>query len=103
MTLGKLSFDGVVAALNGGAPVVLGLVITEAFYRPDAAGRVPDRPPDTGRGGHAVLAVGHGVDGTGSPELLIRNSWGEAWGIGGYAWLPRAYVDRQLHETAVLT
>lgn len=98
---GTLDFDGVVAALDAGAPVVLGLVITDAFYRPDAAGAIADVTPDIERGGHAVLAIGHGADAGGEAALLIRNSWGEGWGSGGHAWLPRAYVERQLHETAV--
>jgi C1A family cysteine protease len=83
MTPGALNLDGVVTALDAGAPVVLGLVITDAFYRPEGAGRVPDRTPDIERGGHAVLAVGHGVDSKGEPALLIRNSWGPGWGQGG--------------------
>lgn len=100
---GKFIFNDVIAALDRGRPIILGLVITDAFYRPDALGRVPDQNPDTERGGHAVLAIGHGVGIGGTPALLIRNSWGEGWGLGGYAWLSRTYVDRQLHETAVLT
>jgi len=103
MTPVTLSFDGVVATVDGGTPVVLGLVITDAFFRPDGDGRIPDRTSDIERGGHAVLAVGHGVDSRGEPSLLIRNSWGRGWGQGGHAWLTRAYVDRQLHETALLT
>lgn len=104
MTLGALDAAGILAALDAGTPVVLGLVITDAFYRPDGAGRVAVRAPDIERGGHAVLAVGYGTDsGTGEAALLIRNSWGPGWGRGGYAWLSRAYVDRQLHETALLT
>ena len=99
---GMLGFDGVVAALDAGAPVVLGLVITDAFFRPDASGSVADVAPDIERAGHAVLAVGHGTNAGGSPALLIRNSWGDGWGLGGHAWLPRAYVERQLHETAML-
>lgn len=103
LSLDQLDFDGVVAVLNAGAPVILGLVITDAFYRPDPAGRIADALPDIERSGHAVLAVGHGVDANGKASLLIRNSWGETWGVGGYAWLSRDYVSRQLHETALLT
>lgn len=103
MKPGKLDIAGVVAALELGTPVVLGLVITDAFFRPDLMGRVPDRTPDIDRGGHAVLAVGHGCDQVGTPTVLIRNSWGVGWGLGGYAWLSRSYFDRQLHATAVLT
>jgi C1A family cysteine protease len=102
MLLGKLGVDGIVAALDKGSPVILGLVITDAFYRPDAAGLIADENPDIERAGHAVLAVGHGIGPAAEPALLIRNSWGQAWGLGGYAWLLRSYVARQLHETAML-
>jgi len=82
MTPGKLAFDEIIAALDQGRPIVLGLVITDAFYRPDASGQVPDLSPDTERAGHAVLAVGHGISADGTPTLLIRNSWGVGWGLG---------------------
>lgn len=97
-----LDFDGVAGKLDKSAPVVLGLVITDAFYRPDALGVVPVRSPDVERGGHAVLAVGYGHDALGNAALLVRNSWGNAWGDAGHAWLMREYVERQLHATAVL-
>jgi len=103
MVLDKRAFDDVTAILDGGQLVVLGLVVTDAFYHPDALGRVPDVNPDTERGGHAVLAVGHGAHADGTSMLLIRNSWGAGWGLGGYAWLSRPYIARQLHETATLT
>jgi C1A family cysteine protease len=103
MVPGKLAFDEVIAMLDQGRPVILGLVITDAFYSPDASGRIPDRNPDTERAGHAVLAVGHGISADGTAVLLIRNSWGEGWGLGGHAWIPRIYLERHLHETALLT
>jgi C1A family cysteine protease len=102
MVLDKFAFDDITAVLDVGQLVVLGLVMTDAFYRPDALGRVPDVNPDTERGGHAVLAVGHGAHADGTSMLLIRNSWGAGWGLRGYAWLSRSYIARQLHETATL-
>jgi C1A family cysteine protease len=48
-------------------------------------------------GGHAVVAVGYSdykqLSNNDQPgALLIRNSWGPAWGQGGYGWLPYSYV-----------
>jgi len=52
------------------------------------------------QGGHAVMAVGydrnHEVDGVTVPSLIIRNSWGEGWGIGGYGYLPYDYILKGL-------
>jgi C1A family cysteine protease len=28
--------------------------------------------------------------------LLVRSSWGPAWGEAGYGWLPYAYVEERL-------
>jgi C1A family cysteine protease len=42
---------------------------------------------------HAVIAVGAATTDDGEMRrLLIRNSWGEGWGAGGYGWLPLDYL-----------
>src|SRR4051812_12122941 len=40
------------------------------------------------RGGHAVLAVGYDHR---RRLMVFRNSWGRAWGDGGYGYLPYAF------------
>lgn len=102
MVPGKPAFADLSVALDQNVPVILGLVITDAFFRPDALGMIPDVTHDPERGGHAVLAAGYGLDPAGQEAVLIRNSWGPAWGLDGYAWLSRSYLDRQLHEIASL-
>jgi len=102
MVMGNTGFANLTASLDNNVPVILGLIITDAFFRPDALGIVPEVTPDIERGGHAVLAVGHGLVPSGQEAVLIRNSWGAKWGVDGYAWLSRSYLDRQLHEIATL-
>ena len=80
------------AVLDLGRPVVIGAVVFDSMYRPTTRGRV--NPPPAGavsRGRHALLAVGYNAD-----ALLVRNSWGTTWGLGGYGWLTDAYLARYL-------
>lgn len=53
---------------------------------------VIDMHPD---GGHAMLLVGYEDDESvpGGGYFIVRNSWGENWGNGGYAKMPYAYAE----------
>jgi C1A family cysteine protease len=89
-------------------PSMFGFTVYSSYTQANATGEIPF-PVRTERavGGHAVVAVGYddtrkiknanagAVETTGA--LLIRNSWGTAWGgMGGYLWLPYEYVLRGL-------
>lgn len=98
--LGTASVDlaPVRAALDTGLPVVLGLAVFDTLFMPSPTGRIA--PPPAGspaRGRHAVLAVGHDAD-----ALLIRNSWGTTWALGGYGWLSNDYAERHVLEAWVI-
>ena len=43
-------------------------------------------------GGHAVLAVGYD---DAQQRMLVRNSWGDGWGMGGYFTMPYAYFTER--------
>ena len=87
--------------LNAGHAVIAGLVITDNFYRVGSDGHLPNLAPDTERTGHAVLAVGHGMQGN-ECFVLVRNSWGPGWGMSGHAWLTEHYLETQMVECAVI-
>jgi hypothetical protein len=61
----------------------------------EGCGDIPmPKPGDKLEGGHAVVAVGYDDGkkiGKDKGALLIRNSWGTAWGEKRYGWLPYAY------------
>lgn len=99
-----MSIDAIVAELNAGRPVILLMMLSLSFYVPDAAAviRSPagEAPDPAIR--HAVVAVAHGVA-EGERAILIRNSWGPAWGASGHGWLTETFLAPRLFGTALLT
>ena len=79
--------------LADGHPVVFGITLYESFMTDDVrnSGHVPiPLLTEAPIGGHAVMAVGY--DDT-KNSFIVRNSWGEGWGIGGYFYLPYWYIS----------
>lgn len=83
--------NDIVQRLREGSVVGLGLMLTQAFYVPDGD-RIRDGTPIVPESGHAVAVVGLGWE-EGRAFFLIRNSWGQAWGQNGSAWLSENYVQ----------
>jgi hypothetical protein len=46
-------------------------------------------------GSHALLAQGYRSTPSGT-QFLVQNSWGTAWGQGGYVWIPEATLRARL-------
>jgi C1A family cysteine protease len=84
------------AFLAAGFPVVFGFPVPVSITSDPT---IPFRPTlDAHRGGQAAIAVGYDDRHLASTRgaLLIRNSWGTAWGEAGYGWLPYGFVEQQL-------
>lgn len=99
---GKMNCGEIKTQLDTGKPVLLTMCLSNAFFSPDEDGLIAaNEPPDPHRR-HAVIAVGHGEK-AGQRVFLIRNSWGDNWGIGGYAWVTYSYMEDKVNETAEMT
>lgn len=98
--------EGVRKTLAAGIPSMFGFTVYSSVAQAKGTGKIPfPTRNDRVMGGHAVVAVGYDdkmevrnvdSDGLSRGALLIRNSWGESWGDGGYGWLPYEFVIREL-------
>lgn len=86
-----------------GFPIILVIEITPEFENADRYGtiEIPDIRISAGDF-HAVLVVGIRTHSVRGRCLLIRNSWGQFWGAGGYGWLPMEYLIAYADEAAVI-
>ncbi len=87
------------SSLDSGVPVLTGLGLTSSFFVPDS-GRIPYDEIDTAEVcRHAVVVVGYDSN---QDSVLVRNSWGESWGIQGHAWVQDVHLASMVIETGTL-
>ena len=83
--------------VNAGYPVMIGATVDDGFMH---AGKDFTWRAASGeaRGSHAMLVVGYDDD---RHAMRVINSWGTAWGDGGYYWLDYDYFPVVVHEAYV--
>src|SRR5579885_2624882 len=81
--------------IASGFPIVFGFTVYDSFESDEVArtGVVPlPAPSESVLGGHAVVAVGYDDAGQ---CFIVRNSWGDGWGMQGYCTMPYAYLAQR--------
>jgi len=85
------AFDQVWEAVEADQPTLIALTVSPAFFVPDGDGVVDSAEQENPDLRHAVLAVATG-NRRKKKVVLVRNSWGDTWGLSGYAWLSERYL-----------
>ena len=77
------------SVLAEGYPIIFGIQIYESFENPRKGKITMPRSNEECLGGHAMCCVGYS-----DPDkvFIVRNSWGEQWGNGGYCYIPYDYM-----------
>jgi C1A family cysteine protease len=93
------TIDEMRGCLADGYPFVFGFSVYDSFESEEVkrTGVVQmPQPDEQQQGGHAVVGVGYDDD---QQRFIVRNSWGEDWGMKGYFTIPYAYLsDRNLSD-----
>jgi C1A family cysteine protease len=90
--LNNTAINELKTCLAGGNPFVFGFTAYQSFEGDVVAksGVLP-MPSKTESviGGHAVMAVGYDDQ---KNAFIVRNSWGDGWGLMGYFYMPYDYI-----------
>lgn len=75
-------------------PVMIGMMVDQEFMQFRGAGTY-NRYSGNSLGGHAMLVVGYDDS---RSAFKVMNSWGPAWGDGGFGWISYAAFQQAVRE-----
>lgn len=94
-----ITVDDMLQALNQEYPVVTSMNVYNTFYDLSIPGESLLKMPtefDDIVGGHAVVFVGYDLN---NKTFIVRNSFGESWGLNGYFFVPFEYVKNDFMDS----
>ena len=91
------SHEEIVDMLDRQHPVVVGVAVYSDFDRINNQSTILKMPRETEEpiGSHAMCIVGYDDS---KQQFLLRNSFGDDWGEGGYFWIPYEYADANFSD-----
>lgn len=91
------SHEEIIDMLDRQHPVVVGVAVYSDFDRINNQSTILKMPRETEEpiGSHAMCIVGYDDS---KQQFLLRNSFGDDWGEGGYFWIPYEYADANFSD-----
>ena len=98
-TEGDDMLNDIIASLQAQHPVVFGVPVGQDFEDYTGEEKIFDAPVKS-LGNHALMIVGADVE---KKNFLIRNSWGDGWGLDGHCWFSAEYLTTAAQDLHVVT
>jgi C1A family cysteine protease len=91
------SHEEIINMLDQWHPVVVGVAVYSDFNKVNNVDTILKMPRDNEEpiGSHAMCIVGYDDS---KQQFLLRNSFGDDWGEGGYFWVPYEYADANFSD-----
>ena len=98
----NVALDDIKSAIQEGYPVAVSLKIYKSFNSTSGFVKRPTKEEieSADFGYHAMVVVGYTDE---TKHFVVRNSWGESFGDGGYCYIPYSYIsDPELNRMACI-
>ncbi|MFC4078315.1 C1 family peptidase [Salinithrix halophila] len=99
MIWGSRMIDEIKQAVANGDPAMVGIDVYPNFDATPSSGIVPPVGEKKSRGGHALVVAGYDEE---NQWFILRNSWGNRFGDGGYVYMKYDILKEMDHGYALI-